>query len=168
MIDVSPAAITLPSDTEILVTSRLVAAPALVYRAWTEPELVAKWWAGQRGEMRSVEIDLRVGGMWRYVMVASGGFEVAFHGTYREVVDGERLVSSDVFEMPGAAALPAELEPVSTTTFAADGAGGTVLRILTRTANREMRDMIAGSGMEGGVQEQMVALEAVAGGLAAG
>ena len=52
--------------------------------------------------MTSAEIDLRVGGRWRYVMVANGGFEVAFHGEYREIVPDERLVSTEVYELPGA------------------------------------------------------------------
>ena len=50
------------------------------------------------GEVTVAEIDLRVGGTWRYVMVADDGFEVAFHGEYREIVPNERLVSTEVFE----------------------------------------------------------------------
>ena len=48
--------------------------------------------------MTSVEIDLRVGGTWRYVMTANGGFEVGFHGEYREIVPDERLVATEVYE----------------------------------------------------------------------
>ena len=48
--------------------------------------------------MKVAEIDLRVGGTWRYVMVAQGGFEVAFHGEYREIVPNERIVTTEVFE----------------------------------------------------------------------
>ena len=69
-----------------------------MYKAWTTPELVKRWWSGQRGEVTLAEIDLRVGGAWRYVMVAGGGFEVAFHGEYREIVPNERLVGTEVYE----------------------------------------------------------------------
>ena len=50
--------------------------------------------------MTSVEVDLRVGGSWRYVMKANEGFEVAFHGEYREIVPNERLVKTEIYEMP--------------------------------------------------------------------
>ena len=92
------AKVTLPTDEEILITREFDAPRHLVYRAWTTPELVMRWWSGHRGEMKIADIDLRVGGMWRYVMVANGGFEVAFHGEYREIVPDERIVTTEVFE----------------------------------------------------------------------
>ena len=105
------AQVTLPTDEQILITREFDAPKHLVYRAWTTPELVRRWWHANRGEMTRAEIDLRVGGSWRYVMIASGGFEVAFHGDYQEIVPNERLVSTEVFEgMPDAPA-------VDTTTF---------------------------------------------------
>jgi uncharacterized protein YndB with AHSA1/START domain len=73
------ATVTLPSDEEILITREFDAPRHLVYRAWTTPELVRRWWSARRGEATLVEIDLRVGGAWRFVMVADG-VEVAFHG----------------------------------------------------------------------------------------
>jgi hypothetical protein len=80
------ATVSTPSDTEILITREFDAEPHLVYRAWTTPELVARWWHGDQGSVTSIDIDLRVGGRWRYVMVANDGSEAAFHGDYREVV----------------------------------------------------------------------------------
>src|SRR5829696_1506366 len=80
------ATVTLPSDTEILIKREFDAPAALVWRATTEPDLIKRWWSGKRGEVTSVEVDLRVGGTWRYVMQTPEGFEVAFHGTYREIV----------------------------------------------------------------------------------
>ena len=53
--------------------------PATVWKAWTTPELVKRWWSGQRGEVTLVEIDLRVGGKWRYVMVAGEGLPLSYH-----------------------------------------------------------------------------------------
>jgi uncharacterized protein YndB with AHSA1/START domain len=78
------ATVALPTNTQILITRAFEAPKHLVYRAFTEPELIERWWSGERGKVTSVEVDLRVGGTWRYVMTANEGFEVAFHGTYRE------------------------------------------------------------------------------------
>jgi uncharacterized protein YndB with AHSA1/START domain len=80
------ATVTLPTDEQILITRGFDAPKYLVYRAWTTPELVKRWWGGERGEVTSAEIDLRVGGAWRCVMVTEGGYEVAFHGEYLEIV----------------------------------------------------------------------------------
>ena len=80
------AVVTLPTDTQILITRKFAAPKHLVYKAWTTPELVKRWWSADMGETTVAEIDLRVGGKWRYVMVADGGFEVGFHGEYREIV----------------------------------------------------------------------------------
>src|SRR6476659_7988420 len=97
------ATVTLPSDTQILITREFNAPKHLVYRAYTTPELIKRWWSGDRGEVTSVEVDLRVGGTWRYVMTANGGFEVGFHGEFREIVPNELLVNTEVFEgMPDA------------------------------------------------------------------
>ena len=67
------ATVTLPTDEQILITREFDAPKHLVYEAWTTPELVARWWAGERGKVTSIDIDLRVGGTWRYVMEASAG-----------------------------------------------------------------------------------------------
>lgn len=72
------AVVTLPAETQILITREFDAPKHLVYRAYTEPELIGRWWSGERGEVMSVDVDLRVGGTWRYVMTANEGFEVAF------------------------------------------------------------------------------------------
>jgi uncharacterized protein YndB with AHSA1/START domain len=158
----APATITLPSDEEILITRRFDAPRHLVYRAWTTPELVKLWWSGRRGAMRSAEIDLRVGGIWRYVMVAEGGHEVAFHGEYREIVPNERIVTTEVFEMPDVDPAAAEGgAPLDVVTFAEAG-GRTTLELLVRCPSRELRDVILESGMETGLQEQMELLEEVA------
>ena len=70
------ATVTLPTDTQILITREFDAPKHLVYRAWTTPELVKRWWHANRGEVTLAEIDLRVGGMWRYVSRSADGFEV--------------------------------------------------------------------------------------------
>jgi uncharacterized protein YndB with AHSA1/START domain len=149
------AVVTLPGETQILITREFVAPKHLVYRAYTEPELVKRWWAGQRGVVTSVEVDLRVGGTWRYVMIANGGFEVAFHGEYREIVPGERIVSTEVFE--GAPDAPA----VTTATLT-EHDGHTTLSVLVEHSSAHARDMHLNSGMELGMQEAYDLLEQVA------
>jgi uncharacterized protein YndB with AHSA1/START domain len=153
--------VTLPTDEQILITREFDAPKHLVYRAWTEPELVRRWWSGRRGDMTSAEIDLRVGGAWRYVMVADAGFEVAFHGEFREIVPNERIVNTEVYEMPGADPLPPQDEPLNIVTFT-ESDGRTTLAVLVQTTSKELRDMIVGSGMEAGMQEGMDLLEQVA------
>lgn len=154
--------VTFPSDEEILITCTVNAPRHLVYRAWTTPELVRRWWPGRRGEMTAADMDFRVGGTWRYVMVAHGGFEVAFHGTYREIVPNERIVHTEVMEMPGVPTDGEEGAVVNTVTFEEADGGGTTVSIRTNAGSREVRDMIAQSGMEGGVREQFEIIEELA------
>jgi uncharacterized protein YndB with AHSA1/START domain len=152
------ATVTLPSDQEILITREFDAPRHLVYKAWTTPELVKRWWSGHRGEVQSAEIDLRVGGRWRYVMVADGGFEVAFHGEYREIVPEERIVNTEVYELPEAPEGEGALNIVTFT----EVDGRTTLTLLVQTASRSDRDAIMDSGMEVGMQEQLELLEQLA------
>ncbi len=155
------AKLTLPTDEQILITREFDAPRHLVYKAWTTPELVKRWWSGHRGEVTSAEIDLRVGGAWRYVMVASEGFEVAFHGEFREIVPNERIVNTEVYEMPDAPPLAPEDEPLNVVTFT-EVDGRTTLSVLVQTTSKELRDLIVDSGMEVGMQEAMDLLEQVA------
>jgi uncharacterized protein YndB with AHSA1/START domain len=152
------ATVSLPTDTEILITREFDAPRHLVYRAYTEPALVRRWWSGRRGEMTSCEIDLRVGGSWRYVMNAHGGHEVAFHGEFRELVADERIVTTEVYEgAPGGDDDP----PLNVVTFH-DVEGRTRLELLVRCPSKDIRDAIINSGMEGGMQEGFDLLEQVA------
>jgi uncharacterized protein YndB with AHSA1/START domain len=149
------ATVTLPTDEQILITREFDAPRHLVYRAWTEPELVGRWWSGNRGEVTVAEVDLRVGGTWRYGMVTDDGFEAAFHGEYREIVPNERIVATEVYEgMP-------EVEALNTVTFA-EADGRTTLTMLVQHASKEARDAHMASGMEAGMREAMDLLERVA------
>ena len=149
------ATVTLPADEQIEIRREFDAPRHLVYEAWTTPSLVERWWHSKRGEMTVCEIDLRVGGKWRYVMVADGGMEVGFHGEYREIVPNERIVSTEVYEgMPDA-------EAVNTVTFA-EVDGRTVVTILVQHASKEHRDIHIQSGMEDGLQDALDLLEQVA------
>ncbi|MEA2348845.1 MAG: hypothetical protein QOG62_2632 [Thermoleophilaceae bacterium] len=156
------ATVTLPAPNQILITREFDAPKDLVYRAWTEPELVRQWWCGERGEMTLCEIDLRVGGMWRYVMIASsGGFEVAFHGEYKEIVENERIVSTEAYEGLPEGMDPDEEASLNTATLT-EVDGRTTLTTLVEHRTQEGRDMHINSGMEGGMNEAMDRLERVA------
>ncbi len=152
------ATVTLPSDTQILITRQFDAPKHLVYRAWTTPDLVKRWWHANRGEMTVCEIDLRVGGKWRYVMVADGDFEVGFHGEYREIVPNERLVSTEAYEGIPDADAHAALDTLTLT----EVDGRTTLTILVEHQTKEGRDAHIESGMEAGMQDAMDLLEQVA------
>ena len=149
------ATVTLPGDTEIMITRQFDAPARLVWRAWTEPELVRRWWHANRGEMTTCDIDLRVGGAWRFVMVAEGGFEVGFHGEYREVVPHERIVSTEVYE-----AFP-DGQALNTLTLT-EVDGRTTVELLVQHELKEHRDAHIESGMEDGLQDARDLLEQVA------
>ena len=149
------ATVTLPTDEQILITREFDAPKELVYKAFTTPELVERWWTAKRGEMTTCEIDLRVGGKWRYVMRTQDGIEVGFHGEYREIVPNERIVSTEEFEgMPGE-------ESLNTATFT-ERDGRTTLEILVEHKSKATRDAHIESGMEDGLQDAMDLLEEVA------
>ncbi len=156
------AVVTLPADKQILITREFDAPKRLVYEAWTTPELIKRWWAGKRGEVTVAEVDLRVGGSWRYAMMASEGFEVAFHGEYREIVPNERIVSTEVYEMPDVPPEDAEAAASLNTLTLTEADGRTTMTVLVEHVKQEHRDAHIESGMEVGMQESMDALEQVA------
>jgi uncharacterized protein YndB with AHSA1/START domain len=149
------AKVTLPTDTQILITREFDAPKHLVWKAYTTPDLIARWWGGSHGKVTSAEVDLRVGGSWRYVLAANEGFEVAFHGEFREISAPDRLVNTEIYE--GAP----EGVGVVTTTLTEAG-GRTTLTQLCDYGDKTVRDAVIESGMEGGMQESMDALEQVA------
>ncbi len=159
------ATLTLPTDEQILITREFDAPRHLVYRALTEPELVKRWWHAKRGRVTVVEIDLRAGGAWRYVMVADDGMEVGFHGTYREIVPDERLVTVEVFEGLPEGVSEEDAATVNTATLIGDDER-TTLTILVQAPSKIARDAIIDSGMELGLQDALDLLEETASSLA--
>ncbi|MCA2218670.1 SRPBCC family protein [Jidongwangia harbinensis] len=152
------AKVTLPGDNQILITREFNAPRHLVWRAYTTPELVRRWWAGDKGKVTAADIDLRVGGAWRYVMEANGGFEVAFRGEYREIDAPDRLVHTEIFEgLPD----PDDHVGVITTTLT-EKDGRTHMEMLCAYRDQADRDAVIASGMEGGMQESLDHLEKVA------
>jgi uncharacterized protein YndB with AHSA1/START domain len=149
------AVVTLPTNTQILITREFNAPKHLVYKAWTTPDLIKRWWSANRGQVTLASVDLRVGGRWRWVIVTEGGFEVAFHGEYRELIPNERIVCTEVYE-----GFP-EAEALNTMTFT-EKDGRTTLSILVQHKSQEHRDAHINSGMEAGMQDAMDLLEQVA------
>ena len=154
------AVLTLPTDTEIKIVREFAAPARLVWKAWTTPELIKRWWHAKRGEVTSAEVDLRVGGKWRWVLVTTdGGYEVAFHGEYRDIIPHERLVYTEVFEgAPDGEAL--------NSTDLVEKNGRTTVTMRMQLKSREERDAILATGMEAGMQDALDLLEEVATSLA--
>jgi uncharacterized protein YndB with AHSA1/START domain len=155
------AMLTLPTDEQILIIREFDAPKHLVYRAWTTPELVKQWWHAKRGKVTVVEIDLRVGGKWRSVMVTDDGFEVGFHGEYREIVPNQRIVSTEVYEGLPEGVSEDDAATVNTATFA-ETDGRTTVTLLIQATSKVSRDAIIDSGMEAGLQDALDLLEGVA------
>jgi len=151
------AVLTFPTDTEILITREFHAPKHLVYKAWTTPELIKRWWHAKRGTATLADVDLREGGKWRWVMMTDDGFEVAFHGEYLEIVPDERIVSTEFYE----GAPPESEGSVNTLTFA-EAEGRTLVTLHMQLKSKEERDAIIDSGMEGGLQDALDLLEQVA------
>jgi uncharacterized protein YndB with AHSA1/START domain len=136
--------VTTPSDREIRMTRLFDAPRQLVFEAMTKPEHVKRWW-GRLGEGYSVpvcEIDLRVGGTWRFVNRHPNG-EAAFHGEYREIAPPGRLVFTEIFEE-----FPDSVSVV-TAEFTDEG-GKTRLTATVRYPSLDVRDMVMASGMSTG------------------
>jgi uncharacterized protein YndB with AHSA1/START domain len=149
------ATVRLPCAEEILVTREFDAPPHLVYRAWTTPELVRRWWTGGQDVVTRIEIDLRPGGAWRYAMVEDGGVAVVFSGEYREVLPDQRLVYTEVRQdRPGVQAL-------TTVTFTPAAGGRTIVSMTVRYDRQQDRDVHL-KYMGDGLDDAMDQLEQVA------
>lgn len=139
------AIVTTQSDREILITRTFDAPAARVFDAWTTPEQVRQWWGSEDAPLVECEIDLRVGGSWRYVVRYLDGKELGWHGTYREIERPSSLVSTEVWEpFPDA-------ESVNTLTLSEQD-GTTTLTVTVLHSSKENRDGHLNSGMEAGMQ----------------
>jgi uncharacterized protein YndB with AHSA1/START domain len=135
---------TTPSDREIVLTRLFDAPRQLVFDAMSKPEHVRRWW-GRLDDRHSVtlcEIDLRVGGRWRFVGRGPHG-EFAFHGVYREIAAPERVVFTEIFEP-----FP-DVESVVTSVLTEEGRK-TRLTVTALYPSLEVRDSVLKTGMERG------------------
>lgn len=139
--------ITTPNDRDIVMTRVFDAPRRLVFEAHTKPALVRRWLLGPDGwTMPVCEIDLRVGGKYRYVWrKEKTGEEMGMGGEYREVVAPERLVTTERFDQAWYAG-----EAVGTLVFAEKG-GQTTLTQTVRYESKDARDTALKSGMDTGV-----------------
>ncbi len=138
--------VTTPTDREIVMTRVFDAPRSLVFEAFTKPELVQRWLLGPDGwSMPVCEIDLRVGGSYRYVWRHANGKEMGMSGVYREIVAPERIVSTEKFDDPW---YPGEA--VGTLVLIEQDGKTTVTQTMVYES-REIRDGILKSGMERGV-----------------
>ena len=154
------ATVSLPSDTEILITRQFDAPASLVFKAFTTPELVKRWWGFDSSQWLVCDIDLRPGGTWRY-LIKERDMEVGFHGEYREIDEPKRIVSTEAFE--GLAAMGITDDPdsvASVNTMTLDESDGvTTMTTLVKHVTKEHRDGHIQSGMEGGMQISFNRLE---------
>lgn len=140
------AVVSLPSDTEILITRQFDAPASLVWETLTRPEHVLRWWGPEWCPLVSAQIDLRVGGAWRYIARMDDGSELAWSGEYREIDAPRSITSTECFEgFPDAVSL--------NTMTLTEVAGVTTLQTLVRHQSMEFRDGHVNSGMEGGMQQ---------------
>lgn len=138
--------VTMPSDREIVLTRIFDAQRELVFKAHTDPKAIPQWW-GLRSHTTTVDkMDVKPGGVWRFVSRDTDGNEFEFHGEYREIVPPERIVWTFEFEgMPGHVS-------VQTATFE-ERDGKTILKTTVEFDSVEDRDGMLQSGMEAGAAE---------------
>lgn len=149
-------AITLPSDTEIVMTYTFDAPRALVYEAMTEVEHIRNWWGPRRYALIVAESDLRVGGAWRFVERTEDGggndcgVEHPFKGEWRELSPPERISFTQIYDVP-----PFNESAVLITIVLTETTGKTLMTETMTFDSKEARDGMLQSGMEGGAQESM-------------
>jgi uncharacterized protein YndB with AHSA1/START domain len=140
--------ITTPSEREIAMTRVFDAPRSLVFDAWTKPELLKRWLGVRDGwELAVCEIDLRVGGTYRFVWRGPDGAEMGMGGVYREIVPPERLVSTEKFDEPWY-----EGEALDTIVLVEQD-GKTTATTIVRYDSQEIRDAVLKSDMARGVSE---------------
>ncbi|HUR67623.1 MAG TPA: SRPBCC domain-containing protein [Candidatus Thermoplasmatota archaeon] len=151
--------LTLPSDTEILIERSFRAPRALVWRAFTDASLLPKWMGPARYEMTHSEMDVRVGGKFRWVWRLDEG-ELTMHGTFLEVDAPRRMVTSEHME-------PSPTPTHNTFTLTEEKDGRTKVAIRIRVPSQEMRDMMLATNMQRGMDEGYARLDAILPDLAA-
>ena len=135
--------VTLPSENEIRMSRTFNAPRALVWEAMTKPEHVRNWYGFRDQQMPVCEMDVRLGGRWRYVWITGDGQEIEFYGEYREIVPPERIVFTEIF-----APFP-DTESIVTSTFEEEN-GVTTFTCTVWYPSQMVRDMVLQTGMDKG------------------
>jgi uncharacterized protein YndB with AHSA1/START domain len=159
---IDKAQVTLPSDREVEVTRSFRAPRALVYRAYTEPDLVRRWLLGPPGwSMPVCEMDVKVGGRYRWGWRSDeNGQEFGFTGTFREVQPPSRLVHTEAYEAGSVGGGYPGSEAIVTVTFTED-TGVTTVTTSIDFGSKESRDGAIATGMTGGMEQSYQLLDRV-------
>jgi uncharacterized protein YndB with AHSA1/START domain len=137
--------VTLPSEREIVMTRVFNAPRQMIYDAWTKPELLKRWFGPRGWSLVVCEIDLRVGGKWRFVLRGPDGNEMGMGGVYRELAPPERDVHTEKFDdYPGESLVTGVL---------VENDGKTTMTATILYPSQEVRDIVVKSGMEHGAAE---------------
>lgn len=151
--------VTTPSDREVAVTRRFSAAAESVFAAYTRPELVKRWLAGPEGWSLVVcDIDLRVGGLFRYEWRHTSGEEMGMSGEYRTVEEPVRLVTTELYDADWTGG-----ETVVTTLFLQE-VDGTLVTTTILYSSKKARDGALSTGMADGLEASFRVLDEVVGG----
>ncbi len=144
----APLKIETPSDREVVITRSFDAPRDLVFDCYTKPALVRRWLLGPPGwTMPVCDIELRVGGRYRYVWVSPQGNEMGMGGIFREIVPAERIVANELFDEDWTGG-----ETLVTTRFAENG-GRTTVTVTVLYASKEAREGALASGMTDGMEQ---------------
>ena len=144
--------VTLPSDREVMITREFTASCAMVFDALTNPDQVRHWYTPKGWSLDVCEIDLKVGGKWRFVLKRPEGKNVGQYGVYQEIVPGERLVNTELWEDWNAG------ETLVTSTLAEEN-GKTLFTSTILFPSQEVRDTVLKSGFDSGVSDLYDSLE---------
>lgn len=152
--------VTTPTEREIVLTRIFDAPKALVYDAFTKPALLKRWFGPRGWSLTVCEVDLRVGGAWRFVLRGPDGTDMGMRGVYRELAPPDGSVHTESFDdFPG--------ESVVTTVLVEHG-GQTTMTATVLYPSQEVRDAVIQSGMEHGAAESYDKLAEVLGSRAGG
>jgi uncharacterized protein YndB with AHSA1/START domain len=137
--------VTTPTDREVVLTRVFDAPRDMVYDALTKPELLKRWFGPRGWSLVVCEVDLKVGGKWRFVLSGPGGRQMGMYGAYRELVRPERTVHTENFDdYPGESVVTGML---------VEREGKTTLTSTVLCESKEIRDAVLKSGMEHGAAE---------------
>lgn len=155
----SKSTVTLPNDRDVVVVRDFKAPRALVYDAWTKPELVSRWLLGPPGwTMPVCEMDVRVRGKFRWRWRNEAGAEFGFTGEFREVVRPSRLVHTEIYD-PGD--MGGEMGQALVTAVLTEKAGVTTHTMTIRYESQRVRDAALKTGMTDGMEMSFEKLDAL-------
>jgi len=148
--------LTTPSEREITLIRAFDAPRELVFKAFTTPDFIRRWWGAGHAEMTVCEFDTHAGGAWRFAAKTPDGHEFALFGDVREFDPPAGLVYTEAFDAPEIRDRPSVV-----TVRLTERNGVTTLTTTSRFESTEDRDMVIATGMEHGAAASYDALEAV-------